>query len=82
MFLIFYNIKLFAMFVEVHVKSTILAAMNSIQKHSCIKFEETQLAPSNILTCRAHKFAVIFSNLGKRYVLSNTSWRIIFCITL
>ena len=69
--LVYYKLKLFAMSVEDHVKSSILAAVKSIQNHTCIKFKETHLAPSNIL--RAQKFTVVFSNLGKRYLLSNNA---------
>ena len=67
------------MFVEDHVKSRILAALKPIQDYTCIKFKEAQLAPSIIP--REQKFAVVFSNRGKRYLLSNNAWRKIFSIT-
>ena len=62
-----YNPMSFAMFVESHVKNSILTAFKSIENRTCIKFNETQLAPAS--TAAAQKFAVVFSKHGNRYLL-------------
>ena len=46
-------------------KTRLQATFKLIQTHTCIKFRQTKMAP--LITSRADKFVVVFSNHGNRY---------------
>ena len=58
---------IFIMFVEKAVVSGILAAFKSIERRTCIRFKEPELALSKVSAER--RFLVFFGKLGKRYLL-------------
>ena len=59
-------INLFTNHAGNRVKTNIVAAFESIQNHTCIKFQRTDL--TTLCTSAGQKFPVVFRKVGKRYM--------------